>query len=587
MTRDDFLTWIFEYCEDGQVETRALPEKKQAFHELGDWGSVSRFCDKHKQQNLYFAMATRNGGGTKADIVEIPVVWVDVDFKDVPKDQARESIWNFRCRPQVVIESGGGYHVYWRLSEPLDQGRIPRFERLLADLATCLQGDPISAEAARILRLPETINHKPQYNKPVVTIAWDNRVQVDYALDDLEETVELRLSCEPSKASTFNEKDTLPTNSNFLYKGDSHERDITGQTVTQRDMIPDVDFSVGHHDNSLFSIAYHLAKGGMGADNVLRTIEFLAHTLDPDKETKRWAKDKTKSAFQRIQRRETSLAEEVRAWVRDTSGTFSGTECDKYLGIVTQRDMVNRRKIFQRLADEGLIERVKDQNNLFRRIETECEEIDFLNADTTPLDVRWPLGEERYFNCHPKNIIITAGEQDSGKSAYCLNTARLNMNQHKVFYFSSEMGPSEVNVRLRNFDDVNLSEWKVKFFERSSNFVDVIRPDDFNIIDFLEIHDSFYQIGGQLKAIHDKLKKGIALIALQKAPGAQLGRGGSFSLEKPRLYLTMSKEYPGGRISIEKCKNWANPGYNPNGLTRHFMLVKGCKFVTDKDWQRQ
>jgi hypothetical protein len=90
-----------------------------------------------------------------------------------------------------------------------------------------------------------------------------------------------------------------------------------------------------------------------------------------------------------------------------------------------------------------------------------------------------------------------------------------------------------------------------------------------------EISDNFYQIGSELRQIHDRLKDGIAVIAMQKKKGAELGRGAEFSLEKPRLYLTMEP----GVLKIVKGKNWAKPGFNPNNLEMKFKLINGCDFL--------
>ena len=83
-----------------------------------------------------------------------------------------------------------------------------------------------------------------------------------------------------------------------------------------------------------------------------------------------------------------------------------------------------------------------------------------------------------------------------------------------------------------------------------------------------------------LRAIYDKLTTGIAIVALQKAPGATMARGGVGSLEKPRLYLTMDS----GTLKIEKGKNWAQQEINPNGLSCTFKLVQGCKFIKTDSW---
>ena len=252
-----------------------------------------------------------------------------------------------------------------------------------------------------------------------------------------------------------------------------------------------------------------------------------------------------RSAYTRLGRKNRNLAEEIREWVRDTSGTFSGTECDKDLEIGTKRDKANKRKIFQRLVEEGVIERVQGKNSVFRRIERECDPIDFLSAPTDEAEITLPLGLSDHFKAYPKNIIVFAGDQDAGKTALLLNFVKDNMHRHEIYYFSSEMGASELRTRLQLFPNLTLQDWKFHPKEKASNFVDVIEPDAINVIDYLEIDDKFYQVSGMLRAIHEKLEKGIAIIALQKTPGSDIGRGGSFSVEKPRLYVSVSNDYPG------------------------------------------
>jgi hypothetical protein len=173
-----------------------------------------------------------------------------------------------------------------------------------------------------------------------------------------------------------------------------------------------------------------------------------------------------------------------------------------------------------------------------------------------------------------------AGESNSGKTALALNFARLQQDRFDVHYFSSEMGKTELRERLLKFP-YPLESWKVHFWERSSNFADVIRPDGINIIDFLEIHDEFYKVGLYIKDIFDKLKTGIAFILIQKNKNTDFGLGGMRSLEKARLYLAMEP----GRLKIVKAKNWASQK-NPNGLSISFKLVGGCDFHNSTPWEK-
>ena len=182
----------------------------------------------------------------------------------------------------------------------------------------------------------------------------------------------------------------------------------------------------------------------------------------------------------------------------------------------------------------------------------------------------------------PKNSIIVAGESNAGKTEMLLNVAARNMVDHEVVYFTSEMGGAELKERLQNFTEkLPMQMWShCKFIERASDFDIAIRPDAINIIDFLEVHDEFYKIGGLIKKIFDKLNKGIAIIAIQKNPGRDDGLGGQRSIEKARLYISMSP----GKIKIVKAKNWVSGLMNPNGLCKNYKLIKGMIFKEDSEW---
>ena len=196
-------------------------------------------------------------------------------------------------------------------------------------------------------------------------------------------------------------------------------------------------------------------------------------------------------------------------------------------------------------------------------------------------DIKWPFEIEKKIKTLPKNINIVAGVSNSGKTAFLLNFIEMNMDNHDIYYFSSEMGNVELRDRLSKFERP-LKSWKFKAVERSSDFSDVIRKDAINIIDFLEIHDEFYKIGGRIKDIYDKLDKGIAVIAIQKNPGSLYGLGGARGLEKARLYLTIDNH----KLKIEKGKNWVT-SENPSGLTLKFKLIRGCQFVLEQDWRKE
>lgn len=334
-------------------------------------------------------------------------------------------------------------------------------------------------------------------------------------------------------------------------------------------------FENGRRDDNLFHIAHCLANTGNSDDYIRQTLTAIVSSWGERDEA--WVNAKVQSAIQRKEIKERNISQEVRDWSLLNDVNFLLKDCYNELKLVKKEEMLIARVTLGRMVADGFLE--KDQNIRGKYlVKKELQEniIDLSAADTTSLPIKLPLGIHELVKIMPKNIIIVAGESNSGKSAFLLNTAAKNMIDHKVFYFSSEMGGAELKERLQNFNErMPFKMWeRCTFIERSIDFDIAIRPNDINIIDFLEIHDEFYKIGGFIKKIFDKLDKGIAIIAIQKNKGRDEGIGGARSIEKARLYLSMRP----GVIKIVKAKNWVSGLINPNGMEKQFKLAKGIIF---------
>ncbi len=284
------------------------------------------------------------------------------------------------------------------------------------------------------------------------------------------------------------------------------------------------------------------------------------------------------------------ITEQVHDFVLTTKGNFSTTEAYNYLGLTTRDNKKKVVVVLGRLLKDGVIVRAGTKNGIFRRLDEECTRLDITKADTSIFPIMWPMGIETYAEVMPHNVIILAGESNTGKTAFLLNVVHMNMTGPvPINYFSCEGGAAEMLVRVNLFENTSADQWKVNFFERYSDFADVIRPDEINIIDFLEIHEDFYRVGGMIKDIHDRLRKGIAIIAIQKDPGKDFARGGSGTIEKARLYITLKRD-PKEKVNIckiEKAKKWRLIDVNPNGLFMRYKLYHGAKFKeSEKGWER-
>lgn len=351
-------------------------------------------------------------------------------------------------------------------------------------------------------------------------------------------------------------------------------------SVGQRQVTADM-FCDGRRDSDLFTVANTLFKGGLNLTQVEQVIARLASTCDPPfpEHEAEW---KIQSALKRALVRERNLMEEVREFIASTEGAFSTKDLHAFLQVNNKAEKFKVTRVLKELETKKFIERAGgSRDGMWRRLLTEEEEIDFVNAGNDLVHIKWPFHLEEYVQLMPKNLAVVAGTPNSGKTAFMLNIVRENMHNFPIYYFSSEMGASEFKVRLSKFD-IPLTDWKFTAIERAGDFQDVIRPDAINIIDFLEVHDEFFKVGGYMKQIYDKLNKGVAIIALQRNKDNATGLGGYRSLEKPRLYLNLSSN----QADIVKAKNWMKETVNPNGLRCQFDLTDGWRFAMREGWYK-
>jgi len=341
-------------------------------------------------------------------------------------------------------------------------------------------------------------------------------------------------------------------------------------------------FSEGRRDNDLFHIANVLTKGGCEEPYKRVVLETLAKNCTPPYPQDE-IESKIKSAMQRRSIKDRNLATELREWVLSTDGEFSTLDCRRDLNITGREDCKNMSKVFERMANEKLIEKSGKKNGIFRMIKNECEVMDWINVDCQYRDLWIPLGLGEICGIQPGNILIFAGAKDSGKTAFLMNCAKENRYNYKVHYFNSEMGPAEFKMRAFLFGEP-LSTWKdVSVYERSENFHDVIKPGEgnLNIIDFLEVVDEFWKVAANIQKIHQKLNGALCIIGLQKNQHVDLGRGGAFSIEKARLYISM--DY--GKAKIVSCKNFKQNEIiegNPRGYVCSYKIRHGCQIDRDR-----
>ncbi len=98
--------------------------------------------------------------GKATDAYWITALWVDVD---VAGSEGYEKLASLNPPASVIINSGGGWHGYWLLTEPLKIGDWNRdaIKQTIKGMNIACGGDTKVADLARIMRLPGTVNTKP------------------------------------------------------------------------------------------------------------------------------------------------------------------------------------------------------------------------------------------------------------------------------------------------------------------------------------------------------------------------------------------------------------------------------------------
>ena len=165
----DFFKAVYGNCDTGKIEIRAVMSKQQRFFNLNQLNEMNDFCGANEKEDLYFGVALREGGGTKEHLTQIPCVWCDIDYKDTPRESLNVNLKNFPFQPSIFVKSGGGMHIYWLFKEPAEKEDIQKIENINRRIATSLGGDLNSCDAARILRIPGTVNHKYSH-KPLCEV---------------------------------------------------------------------------------------------------------------------------------------------------------------------------------------------------------------------------------------------------------------------------------------------------------------------------------------------------------------------------------------------------------------------------------
>ena len=201
VTRTEFLSLVLPptgiYCVVG------LKDKKPRQVFVDTLEDVSDYADAltAKGYDSYFALASFNNnedGRTLANAKEVKSFFLDIDcgpnkdYADQADGLAATKAFVKAAKlppPTVIVNSGRGIHVYWALEQALPKEEWRPLAENLKALCTKhgFRADPaVTADTARILRIPETLNFKdPENPQPTSILMARTTVSIDTLKDIL------------------------------------------------------------------------------------------------------------------------------------------------------------------------------------------------------------------------------------------------------------------------------------------------------------------------------------------------------------------------------------------------------------------
>ena len=179
MTPLEFLAVVLPSPDNGLYCAAELTTKKKEHTFVQKIEEIEPTVGKWVTQNkdIYFALSTfENSGKRTADNARyIRSLFIDMDGYETKKAAAL-ALDGFLAKTGIdllgnpyIVNSGGGLHCYWPFTEDVavDEWKpvAENFKRLCKQEALSIDMT-VTADAARVLRIPETFNNKAKYATP-------------------------------------------------------------------------------------------------------------------------------------------------------------------------------------------------------------------------------------------------------------------------------------------------------------------------------------------------------------------------------------------------------------------------------------
>lgn len=143
---------------DSYVEIRTIDKAnkvEQQFFKVNELMNYEAPTDKNVYVGVYERRYKGNGKISNCTVTNA----IYLDFDDTTLDAIKLTIdMTGVPLPSMIVNSGHGYHVYWKLDKPIGHEAKP----VISKLQEVLNADANAVDIARVLRVPDTMNVKDE-----------------------------------------------------------------------------------------------------------------------------------------------------------------------------------------------------------------------------------------------------------------------------------------------------------------------------------------------------------------------------------------------------------------------------------------
>ncbi len=192
LTNRDYIKHLFYKEIDGYIQIMQLKNKEVVDIKNYKGMTVLEALEKHTGKKDVFITpnSTYNGRRDSKNIRQFRALYIDLDYNAYSFNQLVYEMWELVLdkkipEPTMVVASGRGAHVYWRIKHAPYQA-LSTWQELEDHLYKQLKhlgADKKATDAARVLRLPDTINSRNNAECKVMIL----NDKVTYSMYDLRE----------------------------------------------------------------------------------------------------------------------------------------------------------------------------------------------------------------------------------------------------------------------------------------------------------------------------------------------------------------------------------------------------------------